>query len=345
MKTVHSLQQMLASWVPEKDNADWVLGVIYKTEGSCYRKAGAMMLFSSDGHQLGILSGGCLESDVRRNARKVMQSQTALDLRYDDSDEDDAAFQLGVGCGGVVYLRLLPVNKDNNYAGLTQAHKALQHGQSVHWQLQFDRAAEEVNVRIAVHSLGSSRGNGLVAVGQQQWLQVFIKPEPHLLVVGGGTDAIPMTLFAAQLGWRVTLWDPRPSQARAEHFPHISQRLQLTSAAMLANFVREQQVNGAILMSHHKSIDSDALQAIHDVPLDYIAMLGPKHRKQEVMQLAGVQEHQIKALFSGPAGLNLGGELPESIALSIVAECHAVLHQQRGNMLSLNLEDTKGYAA
>ena len=48
---------LLAQWLPLKNKHKWVLGFIFKTEGSCYRKAGAMMLFSDARHQLGILHG------------------------------------------------------------------------------------------------------------------------------------------------------------------------------------------------------------------------------------------------------------------------------------------------
>ena len=68
------LSHLLAQWYPERDNLDWVLATIYDTHGPCYRKPGAMMLFSSQGHQLGMLSGGCLESDIGVNARKVIQT-------------------------------------------------------------------------------------------------------------------------------------------------------------------------------------------------------------------------------------------------------------------------------
>ena len=113
-QTLHLLSQ----WAPLKDKHQWVLGLIYKTEGSCYRKAGALMLFSDDGHQLGILSGGCLESDIHRKARRVMQDKKVRHTIYDDNDEEDIAFKLGVGCGGVVHLALLPVEAENCYLSL-----------------------------------------------------------------------------------------------------------------------------------------------------------------------------------------------------------------------------------
>ena len=83
---------------------NWVLGTVYKTEGSAYRKAGAHMLINEYGDYYGLLSGGCLESDIVLNARKVMQTKQSKTVVYDSFDEDSIAHKIGVGCGGKVYI-------------------------------------------------------------------------------------------------------------------------------------------------------------------------------------------------------------------------------------------------
>jgi xanthine/CO dehydrogenase XdhC/CoxF family maturation factor len=45
-----------------------VLATVVATAGSTYRKAGARMLIAADGTYLGLLSGGCLEADLKRHA-------------------------------------------------------------------------------------------------------------------------------------------------------------------------------------------------------------------------------------------------------------------------------------
>ena len=52
------------------------------------------MLFNSLGQQFGLLSGGCLESDIQRYAKEVMASGQPTTICYDGSDEDDISFQL-----------------------------------------------------------------------------------------------------------------------------------------------------------------------------------------------------------------------------------------------------------
>ncbi len=45
-----------------------VLATVVATAGSTYRKPGARMLIMADGSYLGLLSGGCLEADLKLHA-------------------------------------------------------------------------------------------------------------------------------------------------------------------------------------------------------------------------------------------------------------------------------------
>ena len=62
------------------------------------------MLINGYGQHFGLLSGGCLEADILRRARRVMQRGETELLVYDGSDEDDWSFRLGIGCGGKVFI-------------------------------------------------------------------------------------------------------------------------------------------------------------------------------------------------------------------------------------------------
>src|ERR1041385_699086 len=53
-----------------------VLGIVLETAGSTYRKPGALMLIASDGDYAGLLSGGCLEGELREHANKVRETGT-----------------------------------------------------------------------------------------------------------------------------------------------------------------------------------------------------------------------------------------------------------------------------
>ena len=80
-----------------------------------------------------------------------------------------------------------------------------------------------------------------------------------------------------------------------------------------------------------ESVDAvaEGLRCCQDGSLDYVALLGPRHRYRQVLEHAQLGEAALSCPVSAPAGLDLGGQLPESIALSILAECHAVLNRSQ----------------
>ncbi len=317
----NQLHDLLAAWQAGRDDSDWVLGTVYRTEGSAYRKAGAMMLIDGFGRHFGLLSGGCLEADIMRHARKVMRTGEVAMLVYDGSDEDDWSFQLGIGCGGKVYIMLQPVRPDNDL-GLAELAAALASRSGGTYRLKLGAAEGRFDVDESPGRVRATIESG----GDGDWLLVPIRPEPHLLVVGGGFDARPLVALAAELGWRVSLADPRSANAREAYFPGAAVILRELGDG-LRDYLREGRVDAAVIMSHNLTIDAEAMRLCQPAGLDYLALLGPRHRYRQVLELAGLDESDLQTPVSAPAGLDIGGQLPESIALSILAECHGVLHQ------------------
>jgi xanthine dehydrogenase accessory factor len=279
-----------------------------------------MMLINDVGQHFGLLSGGCLEADIVRNARKVMHRGQVLLLTYDGSDEDDWSYQLGIGCGGTIHIMLQPITPEN-YLGLGAMHTALQHRSSgAYWQ-KMGTTQAYFETHSSVWLLSSS----LVQRDDGEWLVSPIKPQPHLLVVGGGFDAQPVINIASELGWETTLVDPRPANARAQHFPKADTILR-DLGGTLTHYIQTQSVNAVVIMSHNIELDAQALLCCQYSDVEYLALLGPTHRFRQVLEVAGISFAQLTHEVSAPAGFNIGGQLPESIALSILAECHSVLN-------------------
>nr|WP_067298703.1 XdhC/CoxI family protein [Marinobacterium profundum] len=335
----NDLSHLLQQWYPQRDSADWVLGTVYQTEGPCYRKPGATMLFNSLGQQFGLLSGGCLESDIHRHARQVMHSHKAMTLCYDGSDEDDLSYQLGIGCGGTVHILLQPIQAQQQYLQLDTLHQALANRTGGYLYQRIPDAAGQTESRFIATDASSETmtpASRLIMEAEQQWLVTRIRPAPHLLIAGGGLDARPLVAMAHQLGWHTSLWDPRPANGRREHFPTANRIIQ-TSVDGLADYARTEKVDAAVLMTHNIGLDAAALAALNSTPLHYCALLGPHHRRDQVLQAANLNEAQLATPVAGPAGLDIGAELPESIALAILAECHARLHQRSARSLSTSV--------
>ena len=83
-------------------------------------------------------------------------------------------------------------------------------------------------------------------------------------------------------------------------------------------------------MTHHLENDAEYLRQLCRRPPRYLGVLGPVARKDRLREMADCSG---QPLF-GPVGLDIGAELPASIALSIAAEIHAVLNARDGRPLT-----------
>lgn len=318
----HHLLHVLSHWAPLKDTHRWLLATIVGTQGSSYRKSGAMMLFSDQGEQLGVVSGGCLESDILHQARRCWETGHARTVTYDMQEEGDIAWRLGIGCGGEVTLLLQPVARTNQYLHLEKVLHALAQGQCVHYGQALDSPAAKA---IVFDSAPADKNNG-------NWFCQTITPPPALVILGGGVDAQPVARIASTLGWRVTVNDTRARYARAGDFPDV-QRVADYAPEALAEAGWFTAAEAIIVMHHQLDMDASALAVIaraKPAALRYLALLGPVHRCERVLAAAALAETDLPVPLQAPAGLALGGELPESIALSMIAQAHAVLHNQSG---------------
>jgi xanthine dehydrogenase accessory factor len=89
-------------------HASRVLATVVATAGSTYRKPGARMLLMADGSYIGLLSGGCLESDLQIHAQEVLDSGVPRAVEYDTRGPDDILFGVGAGCEGTMRVLLEP---------------------------------------------------------------------------------------------------------------------------------------------------------------------------------------------------------------------------------------------
>jgi xanthine/CO dehydrogenase XdhC/CoxF family maturation factor len=166
-----------------------------------------------------------------------------------------------------------------------------------------------------------------------------VLPLPRLLVFGAGPDALPLVALAAELGFEVTVVDRREAYARADRFPDAV-RIVCCDPADTRELSKRIDVDGesvALVMNHHYLRDRDALRWLLDRPLLYLGALGPKRRSEDLLRDLRdeglVIDEAALAHFHAPAGLDIGSESPEEIALSLLAEIRAVLAGRAGGSL------------
>src|SRR5690606_15540690 len=86
------------------------LATVVKVRGSSYRSPGARMLITDDGRWVGSISGGCLEGDALRKARKVILEKQAMAVTYDTREGSNQNLGIGLGCNGVIDVLIEPID-------------------------------------------------------------------------------------------------------------------------------------------------------------------------------------------------------------------------------------------
>ena len=85
-------------------------GVVVRTFGSAPLPAGSTLIAADDGRVAGSVSGGCVESAVAAAIAEARASGLARVIRYGISD--DAAWEVGLACGGTIDVLVEPVVPD-----------------------------------------------------------------------------------------------------------------------------------------------------------------------------------------------------------------------------------------
>ncbi len=109
------------------------------------------MFFNDLGERFGLLSGGCLESDLHRKASLACAREQAMVVRYDTSTDDELAYEIGMGCGGIVHILLQPITANNNYLELeTVLTVLIEKKSAVYKQRIPDERTGEVTARVEI---------------------------------------------------------------------------------------------------------------------------------------------------------------------------------------------------
>jgi xanthine/CO dehydrogenase XdhC/CoxF family maturation factor len=122
------VMDQLAAWHAE--GTPCALATVVRVHGSAYRHEGAKMVVAADGRVVGNVSGGCLEGDVREVALRVIRTGESELREYCGSIDEIAAWDLGVGCEGVVELFIERVNDGRDAERAAMAAEALDSGRA-----------------------------------------------------------------------------------------------------------------------------------------------------------------------------------------------------------------------
>ncbi len=283
----------------------FALAIVVDTEGSTYRKRGAVALVTDDGHRIGVISGGCLEAGLETLGREALASDAPCMMVFDTRSDDDLVFGSGTGCRGRMRVVAVPVRPGRPSIAFDAIAIAHTHRESAVIEL----------AEIAPGRFGHGRLN--------------IESPPVLVAIGAGPELPPLLRIARTLGWFTCVTDHRDGLLSAERIVDadlVGRGRPKTALGELGG----QRIDAAIVMTHLAEVDLEALSAIAGSDVRYVGLLGPPGRRDELLgQLREAERRALQGRLHAPVGLPLGGEGPEAIALAIAAELQQEFQRSR----------------
>lgn len=191
-----------------------------------------------------------------------------------------------------------------------EALRSLQDGQPRLLRLSKDAASEGRRADGVVELVMTCHSGGT--------LEIYVEPHlpaPALWVAGTTPIAAALASLGAATGWRVSVFDP---VADPDAFPGVERVV--TEAGLRAI---DPETSPYVLVATQGIWDEEAVQrALARDHVAYVGLVASPTRAGVLrawLRDEGVPEERIAALRA-PAGMDIGAETPEEVALSILAE-------------------------
>ncbi len=315
--------------------------VLTNMEGSAVRGLGAAMAIRKDGLITGSVSGGCIESSVINAAERVFSTGRTEVLTF--CQIDDEILGSVSPCGGELSIMVCLMDKAFFLAFCTLAEK----GRGGRWGIVTSGPQKAVGSMFAVDSnnriLSESFGGltsvpeetvqsitdissvkmetGTIKEGDYTFFSAVLAPVPQLIIIGASHIGLALQSIAEQIGYRVSIIDPRSSFTRKERFKKTD-RVFTQWPRKAFKTIHPTPYTAVAALTHDPKIDDQALEIAVKTECFYIGALGSTatHRERIMrMKDKGVPE-TVCAKIHGPIGLRINAAKPEEIALSIMAE-------------------------
>lgn len=310
-----------------------ILGAIVRSSGSAPRTSGARMLVLKDGTLAGTIGGGVVEGTCQVEAKKLFaDSQTHVELNF-SLDSTEAADQ-GMVCGGSLSVLLHKVEPDavGNLQQLRRLYQKglrpllltlLPNGETPPRLITFG-VGEEETLPAEVQNLVLNKGRRLPFTVNLEGQEIFVEPLVHpgtVYLLGAGHVALATAHLASYAGFEVVVMDDRVEFANRERYPEARQVHVLDT---FENCIPEELGvdDYVVIVTRGHLHDKDVLAQSLRTNAGYIGMIGSKKKRNAVYDALlreGFLESDLQRVYS-PIGLNIGGDTPGEIGVSIVAE-------------------------
>ncbi|MEJ1221914.1 XdhC family protein [Sediminicola sp. 1XM1-17] len=310
-----------------------VLATVVDLDGSSYRRPGVSMLLLENDKRVGAVSGGCVEKEVVLQAKSVFKTNVPKMITYDG--------RYRLGCEGILYILLEPFYPNDPFLE-TFANCLTKRNPFSLYSYYKKREGEFTGLGTIIDF-----GNGKqfpvqhnfdatpMQKGELQVLKQEMKPCFQLMIIGTEHDAVQLCSMASLAGWEVTVIATPLEEKNIFDFPSAYAFINASPEDLDPDSIDVQ--TAVVVMTHSYAKDLSYLLKLKDTNPIYLGLLGPSKRRErllnDLLEHCPEVAHSFFDKIHGPAGLHIGAETPQEIAIAIMAEILAVTRNKEPIML------------
>lgn len=327
----------------QADGAGLVLATVVSLDGSVYSRAGAMALFVPGESVSGAIAAKSLAPDLHRHIDESADAGAARLVSL-DIPEDDPILGYGFCSAGQVEILLEPVSPSLRQY-MQRVGRALKDGEGMVCSVEIEggrvgaRALyppEHPEARECYREMSPELVEKAV---EGKALRVFlcpIHPMGKVMIFGSGPEAAILAFKLDHMGFLVYVADPRPDRLRNLNWDRTRAELIEGGWQQARALVAPDSDTSVVIMNHNIAADIEALEGALQSPAAYVGVLGaPKRTAQLLAEIGKRGVVAREGVLFAPAGLDIGAETPEEIALAISAEILASRSGRKGGRQSV----------
>ena len=330
-KMLKTIQEKLAN------REDLVLVTVIASSGATPRGAGARMLVGKDGRICGTIGGGAVEYRSQQIAAKVLEEKTSVG--HDFTLTKDDVQNLGMICGGAcnVFFHYLPAGDKHTLTLCEKAETEFRKGSDL-WLLTDVGPQNAMGLYTPETGFwGISVPEGLVLSRHPERTGDIFAEQIHssgkVYIFGGGHVAQELVPVLAHVGFRCVVMDDRTEFTKPELFPGVEEVI-CGDLQKIGEYMRIGNEDYVCVMTRGHAYDTVVQAQVLRCRPTYCGVIGSAFKAAGVRKTLkedyGLCDEELD-LVTTPIGLNIKGETPAEIAISIAAQM--ILHRAERNGL------------
>jgi xanthine dehydrogenase accessory factor len=324
---IHELKEIIGQAViNQQKGLKNVLASVVHLDGSSYRKPGVRMLIGEDLSTIGAVSGGCVEKEIIRRASSVFADGKPKIITYDG--------RYRLGCEGILYILIEPFFIENTF--LKRFSEVIQQRETLKIDSFFQKDDEifgNFGSQITFSNHETVAFSQDFSVDETTELNLFsqvLVPAFKLLIIGGEHDAVKLCKIASNLGWEIDVITSAKDPKQLADFPGANSVIGESPETIQFTDLNE---NTAIVIMNHSYVqDLKYLVKLANFQPTYIGILGAPKKGERLFNELFEFVPEVSVAFLNciytPAGLHIGAQTPEEIAISIIAEILAIFREK-----------------